>query len=53
MANKFTMEDVDKRIDEIRERHRRPKRIEGRGLFGRLLTEARRRRMTKPPEVKT
>lgn len=49
---KFTIEDVDKRIDEIREKHRR-KPTEGRGLLSRLLTEARRRRMPRPPEVKT
>lgn len=49
---KFTIEDVDKQIDEIRERHRR-KPIDRRGLLWRLMEEARRRRAQKPPGERT
>ena len=44
---KFTIEDVDKQIDEIRERHRQPKQLKGRDLLSRLL-ETRRGRIPKP-----
>ena len=49
---KFTMKDVDKQIDEIRERHHK-KPTNGRGLVGRLMEEARRRRTPRPPGERT
>ena len=38
---KFTMQDVDKRIEEIREKYRQPKPVNGKGILGKLLQKAR------------